>query len=253
MRRLLFILAIFILLVSLTLLLNITHPNPTHRRYSSEAPLITGQANNAAIGLSAEQVLATDLGVTRNDDVTQRQCICSNSTSTTPSRQECNICFGNAPISGSHRRPDFITTRYIAESKNRLNLLYGMNDTLDEQLLDYAIAAREWGLPLWIFVRVNTVLSPEIAELARATGGDVVAYFIVPGYVDPVDRAAQIGAVASGFMIVVIVLSRRIHIQIDRKPKSPKPNTIDTAEQFVQNTRDRYQAKSDKEDTRRNL
>jgi hypothetical protein len=62
------------MLIALTacvvLLLNFTAPNPTGRRYSSESPLMTGQGSAQQIGLSAERVLARDLGIARNEALT---------------------------------------------------------------------------------------------------------------------------------------------------------------------------------------
>lgn len=255
MRRLFLLGASLVLVISIVLLLNFTHPNPTHRRYSSASPFITGQANNAAIGLSGEQILATDLGLIRNDEASQRMCICNSDTMRLAPANECNVCMLNAPISGTHRRPDFISSNYIAESKNRQNLLYGMSDTLDEQLMDYATAARAARIPLWIYVRVNTTLSQEIVALARSTGGDVIPYFTVDGYVDPVDRAAQVGLGASSIVILLGLFWKPRHAQanVEHRPRPTQTAPIDTAEQFLQKTRDKYQAQIDREESRHDL
>ena len=253
MRKILSLLALLVLLLSLVLLLNFTHPNPTHRRYSSASPFVTGQANSTAIGLTAELILGADLRLIRNDESSERRCICNSNATSLPSRGECNVCMLSAPISGTHRRPDFITTSFIAESKNRQNLLYGMDSTVDEQLTDYAAAARAAGIPLWIYVRVNTTISQDIITLARSTGGDVIPYFTVDGYIDPVDRAAQVGLITSGALLSVLIISapRKARVRPIKTKSTSKP--IDTAEAFSEKQRDKYQSKINKEDARHDL
>ncbi len=65
--RVLFIICVVNIFISSVLLLNITAPNPTHRRYSSEVPLTTGQGASRDLGDSGERTLAKDLDQLRND------------------------------------------------------------------------------------------------------------------------------------------------------------------------------------------
>ena len=62
-------------------------------------------------------------------------------------------------------------------------------------------------------MRVNTDVDEKFYQLTESTGGGVVPYFTVPGYVDPVDANARGGLLASGalssFVIVGEVFSRR--------------------------------------------
>jgi hypothetical protein len=186
------------LVICAVLLLNFTAPNPTGRRYSSAIPLTSG--NGQQIGLSAEMILAQDLNLPRNDAPEQRQCFCG-AAAQTPG--DCRICVATSAAIDTYRRPDFIGSNFIAESKNRRDWLYAYEDQAS-QIQDYVTVARELGMPLWIYVRVNTTLSPEFVQLAESTGGGVVRYFAVPGWVDPVDQAAQAGAAVSVGVLGVI-------------------------------------------------
>lgn len=71
--QLVFNVALGVFIVSVVLLLNITAPNPTHRRYSSQMPLTTGQGNGKSIGDSAEVILAADLNLPNNNAPDQRK------------------------------------------------------------------------------------------------------------------------------------------------------------------------------------
>jgi hypothetical protein len=187
------------------LLQNFTAPNPTGRRYSSE-PVLTAQqgATAQAIGLSAEVILARDLGIPRNEDAGQRQCLCSNASYA--GTRECNTCAAIVPSIHTIRRPDFVDARYIVEVKNRANLLYAETDQV-EQIADYADAARLMRRPLWLFVRVDTTLSAEFHRIVESTGGGVVYYFVTPGFIDPVSQAAQVVSVVSGILLVLSVIA----------------------------------------------
>ncbi len=160
-RRLALVIALIVAVVCVVLLLNFTAPNPTGRRYSSTSPLTSGSAQ--AIGLSAEQILSQDLRTPRNDDPDQRQCFCNNS-NRTPS--ECNVCVTSDPSISTYRRPDFVSANFIAESKNRQNLLYTYNDQVD-QITDYVTEARLLHRPLWLYTRVNTLLAPQFYTLVE--------------------------------------------------------------------------------------
>lgn len=254
LRYLLFVFAVLVGIVSLILLLNFTAPNPTGRRYSSEPVLITG--NPQEIGLSAEQILSRDLGVPRNDAPDQRQCICSGSQGNGTVPSDCRSCVAYSPLIADHRRPDFITDRYIAEAKNRQNLLYEYTDQV-EQITDYAEAASALNVPLWLFTRVDTVLSPEYYRVVEATGGGVVPYFAVPGYSDPVDAAARIGLVIS---LIVIVAVWMLGKSLPRKPLVVPKSPVDVAskktkeaEDFLNSAKDRLRSQIDIEDARDDL
>lgn len=233
----LFICSFIIMIVSVALLMNFTALNPTGRRYSSEAPLTTGQGNAGEIGLSGEKILANDLGLPRNDQPDQLQCICNNPTQSFEA-SECRVCIAYSPMISTYRRPDFIGQNFIAESKNSQNLLYTGREV--DQIRDYAAAALALDKPLWIFTRVNTNVAPEFEELAEATGGGVVQYFTVPGWVDTVDQTAKILLVVA---IVVIVLMMMIffYLSQDNQPKqrTSKYDPLEQAEEYLKRAKDK--------------
>lgn len=218
-RRIALVAALVGIIVCIVLLLNFTASNPTHRRYSSRVPLTTGQANGNAIGLDAEQILAKDLGVPRNEERDQRKCLCGTSGKTDPT--QCNTCIVSLASITTYRVPDFVSSKFIADSKNQRQLL--VQDRDFEQLRDYAEAAEALGIPLWVFTRVNTTVDPEYREVVRSTGGDIVYYFAVPGYEDPTDEAAEKGIVAA--VIVVIITGAPelppVRVRLDRVRRNP--------------------------------
>jgi hypothetical protein len=252
LRRLLLLAALIGFVVSVVLLLNFTAPNPTGRRYSSESSIRGGGTGNSnVIGLSAENILSQDLGLPRNELPEQRQCICSSSSTTVPPSNECRICITTVELlSPSHRRPDFIGSNFIAESKNAQNLLYRGREM--DQISDYVFAARAMNIPLWIYVRVDTVLDPEFIRLARSTGGGVVRYFTYPGYVDPIDEAAEAGLMVSAGVVVVGILwelAARRHgtQQRARKRKSPS-DPLNEAEALKERAKRRLEKAAAEED-----
>jgi hypothetical protein len=267
--RLITILAMICALGSIILLLNFTAPNPTGRRYSSEMPLTTRQGDAQAIGLSAELILSKDLKLPRNEDASERQCICGNATLSLDANQ-CNACFAYSSTIDTYRRPDFVSRDFIAESKNRRNLLYTHTDQI-EQIGDYASAARELGIPLILYIRVNTQLDPEFVQMVESTGGAVIPYFTVPGYIDPVDYAAQVVLLVSLAVLVVVVLVGRVArpSKITRvvvlSPKPPRPfrqpndpinralHKTKTAEDFVRRRKEKERQKIEIEDSRDDL
>jgi hypothetical protein len=265
LRRLTMLLAAAGMVVSLILLANFTAPNPTGRRYSSAVPVTTGQGNSAQIGLSAERILAVDLDLPRNEDPDQLQCFC-NSVNVRPPLNECRSCIAFAQLSstGGYRRPDFVAAGFIAESKNTQNLLYSQTDTV-AQIGDYAIGARALGRPLWLYIRVNTALAPEFYRLVESTGGGVVPYFAVPGYVDPVDQLARNLFILSGgtlgLMLVWEVLSRRRPPGgsggsggTSRRPRRPGPtNPLEEAQEFTARVKEKRRVEIEVEDARNAL
>lgn len=251
LRRSILVLSIFMVVVSVILLLNFTAPNPTGRRYSSQVPLSTGQANAGSIGLDGERILAADLGLPRNDRPDQLQCFCT-AGARNPAMSECRVCMSYAQLSTStYRRPDFIGANFVVESKNTQNLFYD-NRTF-EQIADYAISARALGWPLWVFTRVNTQIDPEYYDLVASTGGAIVPYFVVSGYADPVDTAATKALIAGVVLLGMsggwILLAGRVKLtrpKRERQPKSPLRDLDD----YVQKTRERARREIDTEDSR---
>lgn len=223
--RLLALACVLVVLGSVLALLNITAPNPTGRRYSSQYPLTVGDGRQ--IGASAEWILARDLRLPNNNDADQRQCICSAGRRTP---NECNGCVHTqAAMSSSYRIPDFISPRFIAESKNRNNLLYAGREV--EQIRDYALAALMLKIPLWVYVRVDTPVAPEFVALTESTGGGVVYYFSNPTYADPVDRIGWAGLLISAPLGIA---SLWLGFRRQREPVSQAARTLDHAAAFSQ-------------------
>jgi len=204
-RRISLVAAVIGAVICIILLLNFTAENPTGRRYSSETPIITGGGNSAQIGTSGERILSSDLGVQRNEQADQRQCVCNMApTRANPPLTECRVCMGYAQLTTSFRRPDFITNSYIAESKNATGLAYSGREV--DQIGDYVISARALGVPLWVYVRVNSTIDPEFSNMVNSTGGGVVRYFTVPGYVDATDQRARTGLIIAVITILILGL-----------------------------------------------
>ncbi len=208
--------ALLAAMLSVIVLLNFTAPNPTGRRYSSEVPLTTGEGHPKTIGNDGEDILAHDLGVVNNNASGQMQCFCD--PAGLPAKS-CNTCLAYPPevsiSSSNYFYPDFITDRFIADSKNTQKLTLP-----DEQLAVFASAARILDRPLWIYVRVNTVVDPALETMIEMTNGDVVYYFTVPDYVDPVDQMAQRTLVVS----VMVFGGGLFTVPLRRRQSSPSPS-----------------------------
>lgn len=224
-RRGLLVLSIFSFAISVVLLLNTTAPNPTHRRYSSRVVLATGQGSSQDIGKDAEEVLANDVNIPRNETSATRQYFCRTN-DTAPAGGKCITYY--VGLTASFRRPDFISDTLIIESKNRVDLSEDDRDLLN-QIGDYSLVAITLNRPLWIYTRVNTSVDPKYYQLAEATGGGIVAYFAIDGYSDPVDTASRAGLGTSGSVIGVMALwtlNNRRHrirrsIPVQEAPTSP--------------------------------
>lgn len=193
-----------VLAICIVLLLNFTAPNPTGRRYSSEWVLTerTQGVTSKQIGDSGEDALSTDLGLPNNNEV--GQCLCNNSG--VQARNPCRVCVANIDMinpESTHRVPDFVSDTLIAESKNRKSFPKYPSDI--PQLQDFVTGAKALGLPLWVFVRVNTEVDPEIYTLVAETGGGVVHYFAYEGYIDPITVIALIGALLAAAVIAFII------------------------------------------------
>jgi hypothetical protein len=258
--RVLFTVSMSVVAVSVILLLNFTAPNPTGRRYSSEMPVTTGQGNAEQIGLSGERILSRDLGLPRNE--TPAQCICSTRVddSDLPSIApvsddgftwaQCSFCITRIAIEKEFRRPDFVNSALIVESKNVVELP-SANSDLISQIRDYATAALATNRTLWIYTRTNTEVAPEFIRLAESTGGGVVPYFTVPGYVDPVDQAATAGLLmgGAGAGLSVIGLTRPWRRFQRRRAGSAKWEPKDYPE-IIEDAKRKAQETIDKEDSR---
>ncbi|HEX2621080.1 MAG TPA: hypothetical protein VHL11_13055 [Phototrophicaceae bacterium] len=158
-----------------------------------------------------------------------------------------------------YRRPDFVSPNFIAESKNAQNLYYESRDF--DQIQDFALAARALNRPLWVFTRVNTLLDPEFYEVVESTGGGVIPYFTVSGYIDPVDHTATNSLlISSGVFAVTLLLElnarrpRSVSVPtVPRTPVSPLDKAhhkMDAAEDFKNRAKDRNRLKIDVEDSR---
>jgi len=216
-RRLIFSIGLFAFIGCFVLVLNITAPNPTHRRYSSRIPLTTSISNSSqSIGLDGETVLSADLGLPSNNAADQRLCFCRGANLKPDNCVGCAAYY--AALTASFRMPDFISSRVIVESKNRQTLAQDDHDLLN-QIGDYSLVAISLHRPLWIYVRVNSEVDPIYEQLAAATQGGLVRYFNVSGYSDPIDQAATVGLVLSGTMVLIIGLwelilyRRRMRVQ----------------------------------------
>lgn len=168
MRRILLLISAVVFLVALILLLNFTAPNPTGRRYSSAMPVLSGTPNE--IGASAEYILAEDLGLLKN-----------------------GVNFGGVI-------PDFIDDFYVVESKNCAALPCESRGQF-ERLVELASSS---GRELWIYTRIDTPIPNDMAQIVQTTGGQIIGYFTVPGYVDTVDHASIIALIAGSGSLVFV-------------------------------------------------
>jgi hypothetical protein len=254
--RLIMAVSVITTCLSIVLLLNITASNPTHRRYSSESPVMKDTSSNE-IGLAGERVLSLDLGAPRNDLPTERQCFCNSPYHANPGVNECRSCIAQVQLTSQFRRPDFVTPDFIAESKNAQGLLYERRDF--DQIGDYVLAARLMSRPLWVYVRVDTKVDAEYIEMVRSTGGDVVFYFTTPDYQDPTDSTARsllfisIGIFGVGLLLTIGIskwsrmqpqpVPVRINPNTPRRAAAPEPNSLLRARRMTEATED-YMART---------
>jgi hypothetical protein len=256
LRHVVALAAIVGLVISITLLLNFTAPNPTGRRYSSRMPLQPGQGTPNEIGEDAERVLSEDLGLPRNDDSSgECRCICNSAGATAPPGR-CNTCFVVLETTSSYRVPDFVGPDFIAESKNTARLLGDYRDY--PQIDDLAKAATALKWPLWIYVRVDTQVDPDYARVAAATGGGIVYYFTVPGYVDPIDFLATVVllislAVLGWAGLRELAANRHFHLPTapGRSTNKKRGRPDRTLEKAIRNTDDLEAFKEKSKDTSR--
>lgn len=246
-------------IICVVLLLNITAPNPTGRRYSSETVITTGTP--ATIGYDGERVLARDLGVPNNNASGQLQCICNSQYLTTPSR--CNVCTFWVPFPNASQFaiPDFVGKKLIADSKNVAKLDW--TGDVPRQIELYAATAAQYDLELWVFVRVDTEVDPRYKDLIEPTGGGIVRYFDVPGHTDPIDRTATTGLLICAPLSIVL-LALEVHPAWFRRPRRAAPrlpapvapapaNKVEEAELFRDTLRSKARRRMDREDAKRDV
>jgi hypothetical protein len=242
LRRAILLIALLVMGVCIVLLLNITASHPTGRRYSSAPIVIAGDSQ--AIGASGEQVLAADLRAPNNNDADQRQCVCNSAAPM--STRECRVCIADVPTVTTYRIPDFVTDRYLAESKNRR--IWDNSDVA--QITDYAAAARALSVPLWVYVRVDSWIDPVYRPIIEATGGGIVPYFVPPDYIDPVDAAAWRGLIGGSVIAALMIAWGRIARPPRPRIPTPPTGTIRDAEAFLRTAQDRAREVIDREDVR---
>lgn len=247
LRRLLLILALCGLIASVVLLLNITAPNPTGRRYSSAPVQVDGAPQ--AKGDAGETRLALDLGVPNNNTNTARYCVCGTAHQNHGLPADCRVCVAYVPEVSTYRRPDFfVEGRFMAEAKNVQALRINSRD--HEQIQAFAAGAKLAGIPLWLYVRLDSRVDAGFYDLVEATGGGIVPYFTVEGYSDPIDEAARlslfvsVGIVAGVWLIPAWFIPRRI----PRPRPAPRPDLItrtqrkiNDADDFAARIHDRYE------------
>lgn len=245
LTRALFLSHVVLAVLCAVLLLDITAPNPTGRRSSSEVVVTRGDSN--VIGDSGESALATDLNLPNNNAREQRQCICSRSYR----RSGCNSCLVTIPTASQFRLPDFVGKDFLAESKN--SLVVPDNYEQLHQLQDYVYGALALKRPLWVYVRIDTQVTQELTLLVEATGGGIVHYFRTPGYVDPVETAALVGLVSSGFASMTCLVLVMPH-RSPRRPKTPTTKwQANNIPDVLERAKQKAQATIDKEDSRHKL
>lgn len=216
--------SILVMVGAIVLLLNFTAPNPTGRRYSSEMPMTSGQGSAQEIGLEGERILARDLRLADNNAPGRSLCICS-TTRNGEVPSACSVCVVDIDLKGeAYRIPDFLSPMLIADSKN-VKLFHIVPSDLN-QIEDYAVAASALGVPLWLYMRVDTEVKQVIYDLAASTGGGVVHYFSVPGWVDPIDHAARIALLmgSGGLLFGIVWPLRRIRWRRQQPAPTPMPD-----------------------------
>ena len=203
LRRATILLSLIGIVVCVVLLLNFTASNPTGRRYSSEMPLRFG--NDVTIneaGFDAERILSNDLNHP-NNNIAPTQCGCNATEYRQTPPNRCGTCLVISDEISSYVMPDFVAESYITDSKN----LRPGSRLSTAQITSFVIMAQDLDVPLWIFVPVEGIdVRPTLQTAIESTGGGVIPYFTVPGYTDPVDRAAQTGLmVALGLLVAMLV------------------------------------------------
>lgn len=251
LRRLVFAIATLVIIVCAGLLItNFDPTNPTHRRYSSETVLSTGDAPSDDIGRDGERVLSKDLGVPRNDADIPVLVVCNTRFKDAPPPAKNTECFFYSDDIENYRVPDFLTDDYIAESKNAEKLLV-TQDRDYKQIKAFAVASAGLNRPLYIYVRHNTKVDAEFYELFAGIDGGVIHYFMTKEHVDPIDFYLLLGIVASLSVIILwIVISNIVSFLMPFTPPQSsvaiKPHktsrkakqSVDEYDKFMRNAGD---------------
>lgn len=229
-RASVFVVALLVATICVILLLNVTAPNPTGRRYSSADPQHVAAVLGVHDWRAAELILEADLGVPFNDDAATRTCLCQTDTTIPPGR--CNACaLPSVAISQSYTLPDFLTERMVADSK------YVQTFSLDTQINDFLLYAQVSGREIWIYTRTDTIISASVLESIRATGGDVVPYFVVEGFYDPIESGAGLFLIISLIVFGVLATLQFVAYLNRDTPDAPSAeDTIDKAQDKVDET-----------------
>jgi len=219
-RRILLIAFIGMVIIGSILLLNFSPNNPTWRRYSSGVVDVNGSP--ADIGIEGENMLARDLRLpVTNERASNTVCVCNIRYEGTAPPNSCNVCSIYSEQVSNYRIPDFVTNNYIAESKNARQLAVSHSRDF-QQIQEMTAAAKEAGVPVWIYVRTESYVDDEYNKLAGSTGGGVIRYFREPTYTDPVDQIARILLIIGGSGIAVI-----LGWEVWRWLRSETPNETD--------------------------
>lgn len=258
-RRTIMFSALISMFIGLALLANFTAPNPTGRRYSSEMP--SRDLSDMQRGFDAERILGVDLGIENNNSSNAGQCICNQQRygpNKSPHANNCNVCVAYSPLVENYNIPDFITDRYIIDSKDVLKL----DTSNNKQLQNFALMSKALNRPLWLFVSQRTETSPYITQFVEDTGGQIVRYFSFPGFVDEGDNEAR-KLIFGGFVVLSLGM---VWEYKTRKPKlravpstpsptSPKPpkDPLKDAESFATRSKEKHRIQIDIEDSRNDL
>lgn len=235
-RRRILISALIVLMLASTvsLLLTTMAPNPTGRWFSSDIVDIT--LNNQVFGQQAEIILSDDLNLPQNDSSEgERRCFCSENYQAPPGR--CNICeTTNANIS-TWSIPDFVTDKIIVDSKAVGQF------PIDEQIRNFITVAEQTDRELWIYVRKDSTFSDATLNSIRATGGDIIPYFVVAGYGSWLLAEQTVNNLILFAIIIVVGLLVWEYIGRQRhdntSPSETLPDEVERAEDSVEET-ERY-------------
>lgn len=221
LRRIVFSIALAIVVVCAGLLITNFDPNnPTHRRYSSEVVLSTGEAPSDTIGWDGERVLSKDLNHPKNDENIPVLAFCNSrfeESGQPPAKHVECIYFSDAIE--NYRVPDFYSDDYIAESKNSATLMIGQERNY-KQIQAFAIASADLGRPLYIFVRHNTRVDAQYYDLFDNIEGGIIHYFQTTGYTDQTDFYLLLGIIGGLSVIIIWVGISRIVTYFMPTPKS---------------------------------
>jgi hypothetical protein len=239
--RLVAVSSFVVIIVSLIQLMNFTAPNPTGRRFSSQIPNAEcGESGcSSANGRYAEVILSLDLKIPRNDSLEgNRACFCTSRRSS-----RCNTCL--ARNTGATSIPDFVTGAYIAEAKFTRAL------SLTQQLSSMIQGSRTLNMPFYLFVRVDTLVTPTLTTAVNETGGAVVYYFSHVGWKgDTTEQMAQVALVIALVLAHIAVvglyfLTRPVIVTPIVPPVTPQ-SKLTKAERKVNNAEEYYQQRKQK-------